>query len=166
MRKDLIALTGMKFSRLTVLRREPRIKGDKQVANWVCQCECGNITTVRSTNLRKGYTKSCGCLQKEIVKNIVGKRWNNHIKKVKDIKSVGRPRVSILDTDELTEIIKKQMLENGYGTRPITRILNEMGYDVKYGVVNLRIQAIKQQLIDEGYTIAKESNNSITVYTK
>ena len=34
---------------------------------WVCQCDCGNIVSVLSTNLKKGHTKSCGCLNKELV---------------------------------------------------------------------------------------------------
>lgn len=32
-----------------------------------CQCDCGNIGTVRSSNLRDGRSSSCGCLAKELV---------------------------------------------------------------------------------------------------
>lgn len=37
----------------------------KTSAYWKCKCDCGNIITVRGTNLRNGKTKSCGCLSKE-----------------------------------------------------------------------------------------------------
>lgn len=32
---------------------------------WKCQCDCGNITYVSATALKRGSTKSCGCLIKE-----------------------------------------------------------------------------------------------------
>ena len=38
--------------------------------HWFCQCECGNIVSVQLGSLRNGTTKSCGCLQKEIVSKI------------------------------------------------------------------------------------------------
>lgn len=56
-RKDL---TGQKFGRLTVLGYEGESK-------WLCQCECGKYTTPRGYPLTNGNTKSCGCLQKDIV---------------------------------------------------------------------------------------------------
>lgn len=34
---------------------------------WKCQCDCGNEIIVRPDSLTSGHTKSCGCLQKEIV---------------------------------------------------------------------------------------------------
>ena len=58
-----IDLTGQKFGRLTVVDFYGSDKRRESI--WRCQCECGNITNVLSSNLRKGYTKSCGCLQKE-----------------------------------------------------------------------------------------------------
>ena len=58
-----IDLTGQKFGRLTVLDFYGSDKRRESI--WRCRCECGNITNVLSSNLRKGYTKSCGCLQKE-----------------------------------------------------------------------------------------------------
>lgn len=54
-------LDGKKFGLLTVLKR---IDNTKKV---LCQCECGNKTEVYVSNLKKGLTRSCGCLQKKIV---------------------------------------------------------------------------------------------------
>ena len=56
-------LTGQKFGRLTVVNRAGTGK-DKQVL-WLCKCDCGSNCIVFASNLRKGHTKSCGCLQKE-----------------------------------------------------------------------------------------------------
>ena len=61
-RENLIDLTGQKFGRLLVLKRDTS-KSD--YVYWLCQCDCGNITSVISSHLRKGNTTSCGCLQKE-----------------------------------------------------------------------------------------------------
>lgn len=60
----LIDLTGQKFGRLTVIKRAPN-KGD--IVQWECKCECGNQVIVRGECLRKGNTKSCGCLKKQII---------------------------------------------------------------------------------------------------
>jgi len=60
-------LTGQKFGRLTVLYRdESKPKGRGCQVYWICQCDCGNITSVSRTNLMNNSIKSCGCLQKEI----------------------------------------------------------------------------------------------------
>ncbi len=33
---------------------------------WLCKCECGAIKNIYGSNLRKGVSKSCGCLRKII----------------------------------------------------------------------------------------------------
>ena len=64
-------LIGLKFNLLTVLYEDP--ENSQKV---ICQCECGNIKSVRKTNLKSGGTKSCGCLHKsKISHNLVGKRF-------------------------------------------------------------------------------------------
>ena len=55
-------LSGMKFGKLTVIEKDLE-RSKKGVAYWKCQCECGNITSVNSSKLKNGYTKSCGCLR-------------------------------------------------------------------------------------------------------
>ena len=59
-------LNGKQFGRLTVIAEGKKTKsGERQ---WICKCSCGNITKpIKSTRLRRGITRSCGCLQKEIV---------------------------------------------------------------------------------------------------
>ncbi len=63
----LIDLTGMKFGRLTVLKRSSR---QGRVIWWECVCECGVWKEVRGFNLRNGSTKSCGCLNWDIIHGI------------------------------------------------------------------------------------------------
>ena len=55
-------LTGMKFGLLTVIELDHRKNGH---AYYKCKCECGNECVVYSYSLKKGNTKSCGCLKRE-----------------------------------------------------------------------------------------------------
>ena len=56
-------LTGMKFGRLTVMKKMPNNGNNKVV--WLCKCDCGNETVVIGSRLYTGKTKSCGCLTRE-----------------------------------------------------------------------------------------------------
>lgn len=56
-----IDLTGQQFGKLTVLKRAG---SDKHYnALWLCQCECGNKKIISGSTLRRGESKSCGCLK-------------------------------------------------------------------------------------------------------
>ena len=58
-------LVGDIYGRLIVLKDTGNDKHGKSL--WECKCDCGNIITVVSSSLKRGLTKSCGCLHKEIV---------------------------------------------------------------------------------------------------
>ena len=58
-------LTGQTFGRLTVLSKIGR--GKSHHIYWECRCECGALVSVRAMSLTTGHTKSCGCLNKEII---------------------------------------------------------------------------------------------------
>lgn len=62
-----IDLTGKKFGRLTVIKRMPNNKFG--IVYWLCECECGGQTIARGSSLRDGKTRSCGCLQKDYIRN-------------------------------------------------------------------------------------------------
>lgn len=57
-----IDLTGQRFGRWTVLR----YAGSHNGAFWECRCDCGTIRNIRASCLRRGESKSCGCLSAEV----------------------------------------------------------------------------------------------------
>lgn len=59
-----IDLTGHRFGRLTALYPTDKKMGNSVI--WHCLCDCGKSADVASVDLRKGYTKSCGCLAAEV----------------------------------------------------------------------------------------------------
>lgn len=65
MARNRIDLTGLCFGRLKVLHLVS--SGRNQPTMWACECVCGNRKTVWSYSLRNGDTKSCGCLQRELL---------------------------------------------------------------------------------------------------
>lgn len=56
-----INLEGTRFGRLVVIARAV------EANMWRCQCDCGQVATAHSGNLRKSHTRSCGCLAREIL---------------------------------------------------------------------------------------------------
>ena len=60
--RGLIDLNGKQFGRWTVIE----LTGKKnQEYYWKCRCECGTEREVAGSSLRKGKSKSCGCLTRE-----------------------------------------------------------------------------------------------------
>ena len=74
----LIDLTGKRFGKLTVIRRDSDkvLPSGSKVARWFCECDCGNTVSVIGSNLRKGTSKSCGCQFKHF-SNLVGQVFND-----------------------------------------------------------------------------------------
>ena len=56
-------MIGSKYGKLTVISLSGRSKDKQKV--YLCKCDCGNESNVVSGNLKKGNTKSCGCVGKE-----------------------------------------------------------------------------------------------------
>lgn len=58
---------GETVGRLTIIDRgeDKFSKHGTRRVYWVCQCECGNIKTIRADQLDGKHTMSCGCLQRE-----------------------------------------------------------------------------------------------------
>ena len=81
-----IDLTGEEFGRLKVLKRADDYisPGGTKMIQWLCECSCQDktIVTVIGNNLKKkNGTRSCGCLNKEIVSQnskAINKKYNRY----------------------------------------------------------------------------------------
>lgn len=54
-----VAKAGDRYGRLTLVKHGENRDG---LTTWECECDCGNTVNVKTRDLRKGDTKSCGCL--------------------------------------------------------------------------------------------------------
>ena len=73
-------MIGRRFGRLTVLRLDEDVtqKNKNHAKSYICQCDCGNVKTIRRANLLSGSSTSCGCFLRDFNKD-------NNSKKVKDL---------------------------------------------------------------------------------
>lgn len=56
-------LTGQRFGRLVAKQVVGRNK--RGLVLWLCMCDCGSEKIADASSLKRGSTKSCGCLRKE-----------------------------------------------------------------------------------------------------
>jgi hypothetical protein len=57
---------GCRYGMLVVIGRAPNAG---RFANWICQCDCGNIRIISAGNLKRPSTYSCGCAKGGKVKH-------------------------------------------------------------------------------------------------
>jgi 5-methylcytosine-specific restriction endonuclease McrA len=102
-------LEGKTFGRLTVLERASKVGGRDTF--WKCMCSCGNEVVVSTSHL-KASTASCGCLQRDCVRD-----YFRHYRK-----SSGRDENTLLTSidEQLRGVIKssgvkrKVLLRDGF----------------------------------------------------
>lgn len=75
-RSDVIDETGNIYLRLTVIKYDGS-------GYWICLCVCGKQKRIYGQSLRTQRTQSCGCLCKEVSRNILlgntnGKKTKTH----------------------------------------------------------------------------------------
>lgn len=58
-----IDLTGKRFGRLVVKSFAGKDKHNNTL--WLCKCDCGEVVNVTACDLKRGHTRSCGCLMRE-----------------------------------------------------------------------------------------------------
>jgi hypothetical protein len=63
-----VPMIGKRFGMLTVISRagSRQLCNDQSLAIWRCVCDCGNVKDVAGHHLRRGSTRSCGCLRAEL----------------------------------------------------------------------------------------------------
>lgn len=61
--RPVVEMIGQHFGRLVVLER---IYDGSRILRYLARCDCGKEIAAFGTNLRRGNTKSCGCLMREL----------------------------------------------------------------------------------------------------
>jgi len=64
-----VDITGQRYGRLVAQERVGANAGNGNVT-WRCICDCGREVVTSGTSLRKGATKSCGCLKLEVAAKV------------------------------------------------------------------------------------------------
>lgn len=148
-----IDLTGRRFGRLTVIRRNgTAVRGIKtmiKAPTWECLCDCGNIVTVVGAELRSGDTVSCGCIHRALIENLSkshgdGTRSSKYYRlyriwygmkercgnpSEKAYVYYGERGISVCDEWKNYEAFKAWALSHGYKEDlTIDRIDNDLGY--------------------------------------
>lgn len=61
------SLIGQRFERLIVIAVAAAVRrpNGRTRTRWLCRCDCGRESTVTTTDLKSGNTRSCGCLHLE-----------------------------------------------------------------------------------------------------
>ena len=120
-------LTNKRYGKLVVIKQSGRTK-DRHIL-WECKCDCGNIINVSSHDLTTNHTKSCGCLQKEVIKNLRFKHgdrdnrlysvWKTMKKRCenpncKSYKYYGARGIKVCDEWHDYSVFKEWAYNNGY----------------------------------------------------
>ena len=73
-------IAGQQFGRLTVLSldsiRQRPLK--RRGTLWLCQCTCGAKCIVRGTHLQSGNSQSCGCMKRELARELASTQNTTH----------------------------------------------------------------------------------------
>lgn len=64
-----IDLKDQIFGRLKVLEKDNSRKTNNG-SYWLCECECGNVKSIKSSSLRRGEIQSCGCFRNQRIAEV------------------------------------------------------------------------------------------------
>lgn len=128
-REKIIDLKGLRFGRWSVLRVD-HIQNRK--CYWLCECDCGIKRPVNGSHLKRGESKSCGCLNAELSsernkKDLIGQKFA----KLTVIREIGRTKFQQLkwlckcDCGKETIAISNNLLNGNTESCGCRRTLNQ-----------------------------------------
>lgn len=172
-----VNIVGMRFGKLFVIEKSEPIRsknGKIECARWKCRCDCGNEIVVVGNSLRRGLTKSCGCIKKENPpNNITHNMSNTNIYKVykeikrrcynknsKDYKYYGGRGIAVCDewkNDFMA--FYNWSIDNGYKEG---LSIDRIDVNVNYCPENCRWITMKEQANNKTNTIYTDDNIPIS----
>ena len=151
-------LVDRRFGRLVVVRQtRARIEGS---IAWECLCDCGNKRLVRSSALKSGNTKSCGCLQKERQRSAValdvGEAAFRRLYRSYKRNAKNKGRKFNIDEDDFRQLTSGDCFYCGSGT---TNVLSEAPFNGVYPYNGLdRVNTAGGYTLDNVVSCCKHCN--------
>lgn len=136
--KQIINMIGQESGMLTVLKKSGVDKWGQVL--WLCKCECGGVTTLTGSNIRKKLMDSCGCLTFDKHSKVHTKHglygtsiyntWSSMKARCNDMsdKRYGGRGISYCEEWENFEMFYNDMGDIPQDCTEIDRINNEKGY--------------------------------------
>lgn len=151
MGKKIVDISGKRYNRLNVLSFNSIINNK---AYFKCQCDCGCFKIILGYNITHGFTKSCGCLKREVSKkqtkqlaklninNLINKRFHRLLvferaKNPNPIKNRGAYWKCKCDCGNIVVIRSSSLVENktkSCGCYNIERFIERTMTHGKYGL--------------------------------
>lgn len=151
---------GDSFGKWTVLKRDEETKS--KIKRYICRCECGTIKSVRSSSLKDGTSKSCGCAYNP-PKNLDGERFGKLvvIESIRNYNNTGKSAYKCLCDCGKETLVKGSSIykTKSCGCSKYDKAKNTIGK--KYGLLT-----IEDIIFEENATYAKcicECGNNTTV---
>jgi hypothetical protein len=69
-------ITGQRFGRWVVVSVNRRSSPSKRY--WLCVCDCGTRRDLQASSLKRGTSRSCGCLSGEVTAERQRKKFTTH----------------------------------------------------------------------------------------
>lgn len=87
-------ISGQRFGKLIAIK-PTELRATNGSIRWECKCDCGNIIYPTMNNLKRGHTKSCGCMIDEYIDSlkidIIGKVFG-HLTVIEEVKIPNQKR--------------------------------------------------------------------------
>lgn len=138
-------LKSQTFGKLTAIKPSRTPQGNY---GWLCRCHCGNTLVVRTTELTRGHTKSCGCTRTHgLSRTPLYDAWYDILRRCcvetsKDYKNYGGRGITLCDEWKEYPVFYEWATTHGYEEGlTIDRIDNNQGYNPK----NCRFVTMKDQ---------------------
>jgi hypothetical protein len=133
---NIIDITGQRFGRLVVIESSGR-SGNYDVT-WLCRCDCGKEKVIVGSSLKRGGTKSCGCLFADLytpkgeLYKATYNSWEGMMRRCNNAKSDGYKKYGARGINICVRWLSFANFHSDMGDRPegrtIDRINNDDGY--------------------------------------